>query len=248
MKSILALVGILFLFHFAYGQEKNIQDPLLTLHFEYGFQIPGGDLADDFGTANSISLSLDFHTAKNYIAGITGGIFFGNEIKNDVIASLRGPGGFLLSSNGGLADVILKERGMELGAHLGKLFLLKNAKNRSGVRLTLGLGLFQHKVRIQEDFQADTPQINTEYAKGYDQLTNGLAINEFLGYQYLAADRLINFKVGIELSQAFTQNRRSWDYIENLKIDDPRLDLTYVFKIGWTLPFYFESKPDEIFY
>ena len=230
------------------AQEDEGPDPLLGLHFNYGFQIPGGDLADDFGWANSTGLGFEYQTSKDYIFGLEGGVFFSNRVKNDVIASLRGPDSLVIGSNGDLADINLKERGIDIKAQIGKVFNINKQKNRSGIRTTLGLGILQHKVRIQEDFNTPTPQLSEEYTKGYDQLTNGLLISEYVGYQLLSKNGLVNFRIGVEFGQAFTQNRRSWDFEANLKKDEKRLELTQTLKLSWILPFYLIQRPDEIFY
>jgi len=248
MKFYLGLIIIFLSVNQLFSQKESKVDPAIVIHFSYGFQIPGGDLADDFGTGFSLGSQVEYLMPNNLIFGVNGGIIFGDKVKNDVISDLRASDGFVIGINRSLADIQLKERGFNAGIHIGKLFQFKSLKNRSGLRTTLGVGLLQHKVRIQDDFQAEVPQLNEDYLAGYDQLTNGLSFTEFIGYQYLSSDGLINFKIGVEFIQGFTKNRRSWDYKENRQKNESRIDLVNSLKVSWILPLYFKANPDEIFY
>ncbi len=245
-----------FLFTFAgqslYAQPtiKTNKGPVLLLNFSYGYEFPGGDLADIFGANSRVGGGFEFMTGKgNFIFGADIGLMFGNIMKQDVLASLRTPNFGIIANNKIYADIIQKERGLQTSLLVGKLFSLPGVENkRSGIRATIGMGILQHKVRIQESFNSEVPQVEGEYLKGYDKLTNGLMIQEFIGWQHLGENRLVNFHVGIQLTQAFTQNRRDWDFAERRKIDDPRTDLLFGLKVGWTLPFYVGQKAEEIFY
>jgi len=248
MKFILGILFSFLIVNQGLSQSKITYDPAILVNFTYGFQIPGGDLADDFGNGFSLGSSVEYLMPNNLIFGVGGGIIFGDKVKNDVISDLRASDGFIIGINRGLADIQLKQRGFNVSAQVGKLFQLTEKTTRSGIRTTLGLGLLQHKVRIQNDFQAEVPQLNKAYLAGYDQLTNGLSIREFIGYQYLSNDGLVNFTVGFEFLQAFTKNRRSWDFKTNTLKNEPRLDLINSLKISWILPLYFKANPEDIFY
>jgi len=59
---------------------------------------------------------------------------------------------------------------------------------------------------------------------------------------------LVNFYVGFEFNQAFTQSRRSFDY-DRMAVDTlKRVDLLSGVRVGWILPFYIFDDPEEIFY
>jgi hypothetical protein len=114
--------------------------------------------------------------------------------------------------------------------------------------VTLGAGFLQHKVRIQDDPTRNVPQLSKEYKKGYDRLTNGWALTQFIGYQKLANDRRLNFFFGIESMQAFTAGRRSFNFDTQSTDNDNRIDLSFGFRAGWILPFYYGKGQDEISY
>jgi hypothetical protein len=133
---------------------------------------------------------------------------------------------------------------MYLGGMLGKLFTIKN--ERKGIRVSLGAGWLQHRIKIQDDENSLT-QVTGEYRKGYDRLTGGLALNQFVGWQILGKMNRTNFMLGLEMNQGFTHTLRDWDFTERRKLDGKRVDLRFGIKMAWTLPFYM-GRSEEIFY
>lgn len=243
-------VILIFLSTDSFAQEDSRPNEygVLLANVVLGGHVPGGDLADRFQRNLFVGLGSEYITRKNLIFGLEGYMLFGNFVKEDILASLRNPDGFIVGNTRSYADIQLRERGLNIGGYVGKLFAVGKQRNRSGIRTTLGLTLFQHKVRIQDDPESFVPALDKEYKKGYDQLSNGLALNEFIGYQFLAQNRRINFFAGIEMVQAFTKNRRSINFGSRESENESRLDLLFGLKFGWSLPFYIGQKPDEIYY
>lgn len=232
----------------ALAQVDNEGNALL-ISINYAAEFPAGDLANRFGRSFEIGGNVEWMSNKgNFILGIDGGIIFGSEVKEDPLINLRTLDGFVIGNDRNYANIELRERGFYIGGLVGKLFSLSSKNPRSGIRLTVGSGLLQHKIRLQDDPDRVVAPVSGDYAKGYDKLTNGLAFNEFIGYQMLSRNRRVNFYIGLELTQAFTQNRRSLDYDTRTKNDTKRKDFLYGLKIGWTLPLYLQTNPDEIFY
>lgn len=219
----------------------------LLIDINYGYALPFGDMKDRFGRNFDVGGGVEMMLGgSNWIFGLAGGVLFGNTVKDDVLVNLRTPEGEIIGSNAAWADVRLKERGFHAEARFGKLIPLIADNKRSGLRVVLGLGLLQHKIRLQEDATSFVPQILKDYGKGYDRLSNGLMISEFIGYQHLAKNKLVNFYAGFELTQAFTQNRRDWDFTTKTSSDtSTRTDLLVGIKAGWVLPFYTGTKHAE---
>ena len=104
----------------------------------------------------------------------------------------------------------------------------------------------QHKIRIQDDPESPVASLTNEYKKGYDRLTNGWSLNQFVGYQYFAKNKRINFYAGIESTQGFTQNVRGYNFDTKSYDNESRLDVLYGLRIGWIVPFYLgETGEDE---
>lgn len=227
---------------------RNNEGTILGTSVHGGYHLPAEDLSKRFGDFGSIGGGADLQFQKNWLLGLEGSFFFGQHVKEDVLAPLRTTEGLLVADNQLLADVQLKMRGLYIGGFIGKVFSLNTINRRSGIRLTLGAGYFQHKIRIQNEVEAKVPAVSGSYRKGYDRLTSGLALNEFLGYQYYSRDRKLNFFAGFEFGQGFTQSRRAFDYDTMQKDGTKRFDFRTGFKIGWVLPFYVGEKAEEILY
>lgn len=223
-------------------QQTNSKSKAILAHLLFGYHLPGGDLADRFGSAFSAGLGTDFLTKKNFIVGLEGHFFYGNEVKEDPLAILRTPEGDIIGSDRLLASVVLRQRGLYVGGLVGKLFTFSD--NRSGIRFTLGAGWSTHKIRVQDDNSSVT-ELTGDYRKGYDRLTAGIGTQQFIGWEHLS--KRANWLVGFEFNQGFTNTRRDWDYTEMRKLDEQRIDLRYGIRVAWTLPFYVGNSK-EIFY
>ncbi|HHS95413.1 MAG TPA: hypothetical protein ENJ45_02405 [Phaeodactylibacter sp.] len=250
MQKIFLLVGSLLVFTIclqAQNRQSTNEGRALLLDFHYGAAVPGGDLKDRFGHNFDAGAGIEWMlNDANWILGVGGGILFGNKLKEDVLANIRTPEGQIISSNGSWAQIVLRERGFHVEGRIGKLIPLMKDNHRSGLRLVLGIGFLQHKIRVQDDPQAFVPQIAGAYRKGYDRLTNGWMLSQFVGYQHLAKNRLINFYAGFEFKQAFTRNRRDWDFLSEAASDkNLRKDLMWGLKVGWILPFYISKAYAE---
>lgn len=225
------------------GEARN-KDKAILLHLMFGLHTSAGDLADRFGPDGSFGLGLEYLTKNNFILGAEGHYFFGSAVNEDPLAILRTPEGSIIGKDRLLASVVLRKRGYYFGGTVGRLFTFND--KRSGIRLTLGAGLLRHWIRIQDDNNSVT-ELTGEYKKGYDRLTGGLALNQFVGWQSLAGDRRSNWLIGLEFNEGFTNTLRDWDFSEMRKLDEKRLDIRIGLRVAWTLPFY-QGKPEEIFY
>lgn len=233
---------------FAQYDVRNVGHGL-GINFSFGFHIPGGDLAERFGSNNSVGGGLDFITNKtNYIFGLEGSFIFGTNVETDVLESLRTPFGGIIGNDRAFADIQLRQRGFYVGGLIGKLFSLSEKNPRSGLRVTFGMGLLQHEINIQEDPARQVPQTLGDYEAGYDRLTNGLALNEFIGYQILSRNKRVNLFIGLEFTQAFTRSRRDFNFDTRTADTEDRLDLLFGIRAAWVLPFYFGAGSEEIYY
>lgn len=224
-------------------EARNMGKAILV-HLTAGFHVPGGDLADRFGHTGSFGGGVEWITAGNLLLGIEGHYQFGNKVNDDPLAIIRTPEGDIIGNDQLLAEVDLRARGQYIGGSIGKLFPV--GKLRSGLRITLGAGAMRHKIRLQDNNKT-VVQVTGDYAKGYDRLTGGLALNQFIGWQHLGASRRSNWFFGFELSQGFTKSLRDWDFSEMRKLEGNRTDLRFGVRLGWTLPFY-QGNADKIYY
>lgn len=220
---------------------------VILLNFGYGPQVPIGELSDRFGNNFAAEVSADFMTASNWTFGVQGQFLFGSEVKEDVLAGLRTETGDIIGNDREPADIQLRQRGSYYGVRAGRLIGLSQNNDRTGIRINLGAGLLQHRIRIQDDPFRTVPQLTGEYAKGYDRLTNGLALHQFVGYQTIGKTNGVNLTIGFEFFQGFTQNRRSFNFDTRVADTEQRLDLLAGLRFSFSLPFY-QGNSEEIFY
>ncbi|MBR9922664.1 MAG: hypothetical protein GYB31_17675 [Bacteroidetes bacterium] len=247
LKLLLPLLGFLFSLSLN-GQSDIKEEPVITYNISYGPQLPAGDLANRFGWNSSIGMDVEYISSSNWIFGVGGYFMFGNNVKENTIEFLYSPDTLLYAETGEPAFIGLRERGFYAGAHIGKLIPIQSKRARTGLRLILGSGLLQHKIRVQEDATVFVGQIAGDYKKGYDRLTNGLAFNQQIGWQYMSRNNRINFFIALEATEAFTQNRRSWN-IDQMAVDtESRLDMLFGLRINWILPVFEPGTGDSDYY
>jgi hypothetical protein len=219
--------------------QKSIRDsisfPMIGASGQ--FQLPGGDLEKRFGNNFNAGGFFQLKLKSNWLFGIDGYFLFSDQVKENPFINLQTDEGYIVASNGLYADYAIYERGFLFSAKAGKVFNFIGQNPNSGLMTTVGAGLLQHKIRIEVK-DNNVPQLNGDYKKGYDRLTNGLAITEFIGYLHCGNNRLINFFAGVELTQAFTKSRRDWNFDTMMKDDANRMDLLYGIKVGWFFPIY----------
>lgn len=252
-KSILLTIFLMILFwesSFAQSEDNRAnKGGLIAFQLSYAYELSGADLKARFGNNSSVGLATEWMTDKGqWIIGAKLNYSFGNKVKQDVIADLRTPALAIIANDRSYADIQLRERGFYTGIVLGKLFLLPSVEKRSGVRFTLSTGLLQHKIRIQDDPIKPVAQLNDNLKKGYDRLSNGLAFNEFIGYQILSNSGRMNFIIGFEFTQGFTQNRRSFNYDTRMKETTKRIDLQSGVRVTWVLPLYIGRESSDFYY
>lgn len=212
---------------------------VLLFGIGYGANWPLQDLAQRFGPFNGVSGNLEYlQASSNLMVGLHGVLFFGSQVAENPLAGLTTVEGLIIGNDRNPADIQLRSRAYALGTYLGKLWPLAGQNRRAGLRTTLGMSFLQHKIRIQDDPARVVPQLTEDYKKGYDRLTNGLALRLGLGYQHLSTDRRINYLLELEWLQGFTENRRSFDFATRQQLTGSRQDGMLGVRAVWFLPFY----------
>ncbi|PLX11809.1 MAG: hypothetical protein C0598_07285 [Marinilabiliales bacterium] len=217
-------------------------------NFAYSYQIPGGDVAKTFGNNSTIGGGFFYKTKKNLLFSLDMNYIFGNSIKNpeSILSMVLTNQDHIIDGNGTYALFTLYERGYTLNFRIGKILNVMSVTPNSGLMIMGGIGYMEHKLVIDNQFDT-APQITGDYAKGYDRLTVGININEFIGYFYMGRSKILNFYGGFEFFQGFTKSKR--DYVFDLQGKDTgsKLDLYFGFRIGWMIPI-FKRAPDKYYY
>lgn len=202
------------------------------------YSSPSGDMAERFGNNFSIGAFFYRKTRSNWMWGFQGSFLFGDKVtETGLLDSLVTSQGAIIDKDGTYGDVIFYERGLQVEARIGKIFPVLGPNKNSGILLMAGAGLLQHKIRIESQ-GSEIPSIEDEYSKGYDRLSNGLCISEFIGYVNFGNKRMVNFFIGLEATQAFTQSRRDINFDTRQNDESKRNDLLFGIRAGWIFPLY----------
>lgn len=248
-KKLLFLACLCFTAGMSFGQtsflDSNINIPMVKMGF--GIQFPGGDMKDRFGTNSNLEGEFAFKFRSNFYLGARGSFLFGRQVKeDDILNGIETTDGHVIDNGGELGTIYFDERGYSLFLVAGKLFPVFSPNKNSGLLITVGAGMLQHKIRI-EYRDSRIAYLEPEYREGYDRLSNGLAVQAFVGYMFFSEYRLINFYAGFDYVQAWTENRRGFNFDTGEYDHASRHDILTGLKVGWILPLY-KKKPDEFYF
>lgn len=246
-KVIIIAAGLIFCIGGAKAQapKKDSASSGVMFNFSYAAQLPGGDLAKRFGFSSDIQLGVYYKSHTNWLIGAQGGAIFGNILRETgMFDSIATKDGNLIANDGNYAQVHYFERGYHVQLSVGKVVPLSKKNLNSGLIGIVGVGYLRHHIRIETP--ADwTPQASKSYLQGYDRLTAGFCISEFIGYQYMGKHRIINFFAGLDFTQGFTKSLR-YDFDLMSKNNKLRYDLLNGIRVGWILPVF--KRPATGFY
>ncbi|MFI5221964.1 MAG: hypothetical protein ACHQK8_06550 [Bacteroidia bacterium] len=254
-KSLIRLV-ILFLPLCSFAQQKKdstgiIANKIFNFQFHYTYEMPGGDLAQTFGTIHNIGFGCLFKTKRNWTYSLDGSYQFGYYVSDYINQSIQGnignSSGSISNLSGGNALVYLGERGLNAFIKAGKIFPLPGKNLNSGISLMAGIGFVSHMININAPMN-DVPTLTDDLKKGYDRLTMGWALTQFAGYHFHSHYRLVNFYIGFDLIEAFTKNIRGYNYDQMSYDKAQKLDIYFGPRFGWMIPIYMTTKEVDEFY
>jgi len=232
------------LFSFAQSvSDTTINVPLVSVYF--GGHQPFGDMANRFGDNLAVGGNFLFKHQKTWIIGVEGCYFFGRNVKDDITAQMKNNENFIVDNEGYPADLRVTERGWTSYIVIGKVFPKLGHNPNSGLVTNFGFGYMQHKVKLY-DANKKVAAVKGDMMKGYDRLSGGFAMEQFIGYLYLSNNRLINLLVGLEFHEGFTKSYRGFNYDTGLPDTKQRMDYLVGFRIGWILPLY--KRTQDFYY
>lgn len=226
--------------------DSSIFITSLGMHYSYHFA--GADLKKTFGNFSAIGTDLTFKLKSQWIFGAGFEYYFSENIKNkdDYFSKIKNSKGYIIDNSGYYAEVFLYQRGYNIQLFGGYQFHKWSPNPNSGPFIQIGAGFMEQWVRIENPMKT-APQVQGEYAKMYDRLFNGFSTTQILGYRYMGKQNLRNFYIGIELTQAWTQNRRTYNADLNEEDLEPQFIFTSALKLGWIIPFY-KKAPEQFYY
>jgi hypothetical protein len=248
-KKTIASIFICLTSYFATGQEVEkppVDGKIFAFHFILGGDTPGGDLKTRYGANLNFGLAASYISKSDWFITPEFRYLYGDVIKEDILAPYRTKEGILLGDNDAFADIRFSERGIFIGATVGKILRVSNM-HRSGFSIGIGGGLLAHQILFRDNDNS-FGQIRAGRSVGYDRLTRGPALKQSIGYKLFSQDRKLNLEFGFDFLQGFTSEVRGFNYDTGLPSQTSRLDLLYGAKIIWTIPFYKGGEDAVIYY
>ena len=225
--------------------DSSLAIPFIAV--SYAVEFPSADLQDRFGTFSSVGGQFGIKFKSNVYVGIKAHYLFGNKVKETTILdSIKTSEGGVIEVGGELTSPLFDMSGYSIFLSGGYVIPVLSPNPNSGIMLSAGFGFLQHKIVI--DYRdAQIPQLDEDYKKGYDRLSNGFALNQFIGYVYFGNRKLINFYAGIDLTQAWTKNRRGYNYDTRSYDNATHFDSMIGIRVGWMITLY-RRAPEEYYY
>jgi len=235
------------------GQTKHTKHGVI-LNANGDFDLPGGNMAKRFGASYRVGPAVLYKTESNWIFGVKTDFILGGKIKEDsLMINVRDKYSTsksnlyeFIDNNGNRVGVPVYERGYAMGLQAGKIIELSESHPDNGLMLLTTVGFVQHKIYIW-DKNKTISQLQGDYLKGYDRLTNGMFIEQYAGYIYFARNALLNFTIGVDAMFGFTRGRRDYLYDVMRTDDKQRLDILFGIRGGWFIPI-FRKKSEEIMF
>tara|TARA_B110000459_G_scaffold85528_1_gene95828 strand:- start:140 stop:871 length:732 start_codon:yes stop_codon:yes gene_type:complete len=175
----------------------------------YTHQLPIGNLADQFGDNSSIGFSIFKEKENNLFYGIEVGYLFSNNIRDtSIFDNISTSTGAVIGADGTYSNINLMQRGFDAHAFVGYAYHPKK-NNLSGVYISGGVGFLQHQIFIDTKNQ-NIPQLNEEYKKGYNSLTNGVSTKWEASYKFYSPNGKFQMYAGMNMTIAYTKNKHPY--------------------------------------
>ncbi|MBS1772143.1 MAG: hypothetical protein JST82_04740 [Bacteroidetes bacterium] len=211
------------------------------------YDMPAGNMAKRFGNNFRIGGEIFYKTKSNWIFGPKFDFITGGKIKEDsLLINVKDANNTIINIDGERIGYGTFERGYMAGVQAGKIFNIGKKSSDNGIAVLTSVGFMQHKINIF-DRTSTIVQLKKENKKGYDRLTNGLYIEEYICYNYFANNGLINFHIGLDFTLGITKGRRDYLYDVMRTDDKQRFDILFGIRGGWYLPI-FKRKSEEFFF
>jgi len=212
----------------------------LTPNFTYNLTM--ADLRKEFGNNLSIGTDICLKTKSNWTIDFGFKYYFSGKVDSVVLYNtvehiIDKSGLYITQSGDATGEMEVDFRGLSFHLQGGKIIPLSKRFQNSGIWLKAGVGVMQHYLYIKNP-DDKLPSLTAEYRKGYDRLTLGFSLNQFVGYMHLTKKNLLCFYGGVEFYQIFAHRQREYDFNLMRKDDAKPFESLIGLKVGWIIPLY----------
>ena len=231
--------------------ESEICNKIFNFEFQYTYQTPEGYLASRYNYIHNVGFGGIIKSKDNWLYGIMGSYQYGTNINQDVsqniLLNISNSSGIVSNNSGSPGMVLIGEHGISTFLKGGKVFSIGKSNPNSGIAILLGVGFLAHKISITTP-ENNIPTLTDDLKKGYDRLTMGFALNQFVGYYFQGKNRMTNFYLGVDIIEGFTKNTRGFNYDTRQSDTGSHFDIFVGPKLCWMIPIYLSSKKEDEFY
>lgn len=231
-------------------QSSNISSSehpsFITLGIAGGFYFGLSDLANKYPYFTTIPLSVEYQHKQQYILSLDYNIFLGSQVNTyGIFDNIMNANGDIIDINGHPALIKAYMRGYSIRAHWGKNIILKKINKAASWSLQAGCGIgyTQNHIKYQFD-QGRLPQLEGDYASGYDRMAAGWQFAERLRLQYLN-NQVFSFFVGLDYTQGVSQNKRPWNFNDNIALPKSIFEQSIGINAGLIIPIRLDVKHNE---
>ena len=228
-------------------KNKDSVTSFPTIRVSLAVQSPKGDFEEDFGINSNIGISVGWKNGKNKTFELCYNFIHSSNVKNrSIVSHLLNDQGWIINQYGEENLFLLYHRGGLLSFDFGKVFNSSGTNSNSGIFVRAGIGAMYHKIRI-ENQENLIPQLSKKYLKYYDRLTAGVLLKQYIGYQYMSENRLVNFTIGIEIIEGFNRGMRDYQIDLMGPYLDQKRDIYLGIRTEWIFPV-LKKDPNEFYY
>ncbi|MDB9895524.1 MAG: hypothetical protein ACKVLD_03495 [Flavobacteriales bacterium] len=229
---------LIFLLILLIGNTLTIaqENKFSAITLDYGYHMPRGEISNTFGNNSSVGINFIKAKSNNIFYGLKANYLFSENINDSsLFNNINTESGYVIDGSGSFANIILLEKGFSSHIYVGYSFHNKENKDQ-GLYISSGIGFLQHKIFIDTKNQY-IPQLDSQYKKGYDQLTNGISTQINIDYIFMGKNSNLQFFTGLEYTLAFTKNKRNYN-LSNMQntSENLRYDQLMGLKIGLIIP------------
>jgi hypothetical protein len=231
--------------------QRSVRDSALFsphIHVQGGAGAALGDLGQRFGSGGVFGTGFHVKFRSGWFTGVNAQFGFGYGVEEEgVLSNLLTPNSQLIDNEGQVALLTITGRSGLFTLDGGRLFLLPGKNPNTGILLLAGVGSVHHRIHF-ENTENPITQLAQPYLAGYDRLTWGVAVKEFVGYWHMSDNGLINWFAGMEFWQARTWPQRPMNFDTQQVDASPRNDRSVSLQVGWVFHIYKRSSSNEHWY
>ena len=247
-KVVIILLSSIFLLQNGISQKNK--DSIIYFPFirvSVAIQSPQGDFEENYGVNSNIGLSVGWKNNKNKTFELNYNFIHSENVKNtSVLDHLTNNQGWIINQYGEENLYLIYHRGGLISLDIGKIYNVIGPNPNSGIFIKGGIGSMYHKIRI-ENQENLIPQLKKEYLKYYDRLTVGVLLKQYIGYQNMSNNKLVNFTIGIEIIEGFNKGMRDYQIDLMGPYTEDKFDIYLGIRAGWFFPV-LRKNPNEFYY